>query len=336
MDWSKGFSSRYYATLVDRSNWRDIQRFEITGGAVKRSLGDLMHSATIETKAMDLGSEPLIRVWLEARQEDDSSRTPLFTGYATAPSRSINGNKITYSLECYSVLKPAADILLPRGWYAPVDVNVITQIKSLLKVTNSPVEILGETSDLTLNQAIVAEQNETNLSMAWVLLDAVNWRMLVDGKGIITLSEYPDDLSTVFDARENDIVELQITDSNDWYDVPNVIRVVMDDTYAEWRDENPNSKFSIQNRGREVWVEETSVTLNDKETLAEYARRRLSELQQVGRTVSYDRRFRPDIFPDDLVGFNYPKQDLVGSFMVTDQTITLGSGAKTSEEAIQL
>ena len=336
MDWSKGFSSRYYATIVDRKNWRDIQRFEITGGSIKRSTGELMQSATIDVGANELDNEQLIRIWLEATQVGTSSRIALFTGLATSPKRNINGTKVRHSLECYSVLKPASDVLLPRGWYAPVDINVISQIVQLLKVTNSPVEIFGETSELNLKSAVIAEQNETNLSMAEYLLSLVNWRLVLDGEGRITLMPYNTESKTVINPQNNDILELQVTDTNDWYSCPNVIRCVMDETYAEWRDEDPDSKFSIQNRGREVWVEETNCSLNDKETLAEYAQRRLKELQQVGRTISYDRRFRPDIYPDDIVTLNYPQQNLVGRFVVNDQTITLGSGCKTSEEVMQL
>lgn len=336
INWSKGFSARYYLTQVDQQNWKDLERFEITGGTIKRSTGELRHSATIEAGSTVLNGEPLIRVWLEATQEGESSRIPLFTGYATSPSRSINGTLIEHSFECYSVLKPAADVLLPRGWYAPVDINVIDQVKELLKVTNVPVAIVGDTFGLTLGSAVIAEQNETNLSMAEVLLKSANWRLLITGSGQIILTPYSFEAVEVFDARTNDIVEPQVKDSYDWYSCPNVIRVVLNDTYAEWKDEDPKSRWSIPNRGREVWVEETSPKLNDRETLTEYAIRRLAELQQVGRTVSYSRRFRPDIFPEDVVALNYPQQDLLGNFMVTEQTISLGYGASMEEGVMQI
>lgn len=336
MDWSSGFSARYYITIVDRDTWRDVKQLDITGGSIKRSTGDLQQSADINVDDFNESGEPLIRVWLEASQPGDSSRTPLFTGYASSPTRNINGMKISHTLSCYSILQPAADVLLPRGWYAPADVNIVWQIKELLKVVKSPVEILGETSELVLNQAIIAEQNETHLSMVSVLLDSIGWRLRIDGYGKIYLEPYPEEYSIVLDAMDNDIVELTITDNNDWFSCPNVIRVVVDDTVAEFRDEDPDSKFSIQNRGREVWVEETSCYLNDKETLGEYAKRRLKELQQVGRTVSYDRRFVPDLNITDLAYLNYPSHDLVGRFIITSQTITLGAGCKTSEEVMQV
>ena len=336
MDWSKGFSSSYYVTAVDRETWRDIEGFRITGGSIKREAGSLMQSADIGCGDHSIDSETLIRVWLEASQNGASSRTALFTGYATSPGRDINGSEISHTLECYSILKPASDVLLPRGWYAPVGMNVIMQARELLKVTKAPITVDGEYEPYLLNQAVIAEQNETNLTMAELLLESVGWRIVIDGRGQITLCPKPAESEIVFDALTNDIVEPKIKDEYDWYGCPNCIRVVKDETSAEWKDEYPESIYSVPRRGREVWIEETNVTLNDNETLAEYARRRLSELQLVGRKVSYDRAFRPDLLPGDIIRLNYPAQGLVGAFEIQSQNITLGSGARMSEEVVQI
>ena len=84
-------------------------------------------------------------------------------------------------------------------------------------------------------------------------------------------------------------------------------------------------------RGREVWKQE-SVQLSVSESAAEYARRRLKELQRVRQTVSYTRRYRPDVMPGDLVGLNYQEQKLTGNYGVQSQSITLGYGARTAEQ----
>lgn len=336
MDWNRGFSSRYYASIVDKDTWRDIERIEITGGSIERSTSELRQSADIDVVNYTQTGEPLIRVWLDAKQGDSSSHTPLFTGLATTPGRDINGRLITQSLQCYSVLKPASDILLPRGWYAPAESNAVWQIVNLLKVTKAPVEILEDSSEIILKQAVIAEQNETNLSMIEVLLNTINWRLRIDGYGRIFIGPYPKEASHVFDSVDNDIVEPQLSDDYDWYECPNVFRAIADETYAEARDEDPNSPFSIQNRGREIWAEETSCVLNEKETLSGYARRRLKELQQVNRIVSYDRRYIPDLNVTDAIRLNYPAQELVGTFMITNQQISLGYNAKTSEEVMQI
>lgn len=336
MDWTKGFSSRYYVSIVDKDTWRDVGRLEITGGSIKRSASDIRHAADISVKNYQETGEPIIRVWLDARQEGDSSHTALFTGYATSPDREINGRLESRTLQCYSVLKAASDVLLPRGWYVPADMNAVEQIIKLLKVTNAPVEVVGDYSSLALKSAVVAEQNESHLTMVDLLLNIIGWRMTVDGMGKITISEYSKNPSYVFDADEMDILEPVLRDSSDWFSCPNVFRAVANETSAEARDEDPDSPFSIQNRGREIWVEETSCSLNEKETLSAYARRRLKELQQVGRTVNYDRRYVPDLTVSDLIRLNYPAQNIVGSFIVSSQTITLSYNAKTSEEVVQV
>ena len=336
MDWTKGFSSRYYISIVDKDTWRDIKRLKITGGTIKRSLSDLRQSADINVVNYAEEGEPLIRVWLDSKQNNDSSHTPLFTGLVSTPGRNINGRLVTQTLQCYSVLKPAEDILLPRGWYAPIDINAVSLIIKLLKVTNAPVEILGDTSKTILKNAIIAEQNETNLSMIEVLLQTINWRMTIDGYGKIFLGPYPTEPSMVLDSRDIDIVELELSDDYDWYDCPNVIRIVYDNICIEYRDENPNSPFSIKNRGREIWIEETSASLQENETIGEYAKRRLSELQKVNRIVSYDRRYIPNLNITDVIRLNYPAQNIIGNFVITNQNISLEFGAKTSEEVMQV
>ena len=310
MDWTKGFSARYYITVVDKDTWRDTEKVQITGGTIKRSVSDLQQSADINVVNYNKEGEPLIRVWLDAKQGNDSSHTPLFTGLATTPGRNINGR--------------------------PVDINAIDQVKRLLRVTKAPVEISGDTSKCGLKNAVIAEQNETNLSMAYVLLNAFKWRIVIDGYGKIWLKPNATEPSLTLDTRTMDIVEPNISDDYDWFDCPNVFRAVAGETYAEFRDEDPNSPLSIVRRGREVWAEETSCDLAENETLAGYARRRLKELQKVGRTVSYDRRYLPDINVSDVVRLNYPAQGIMGNFAITNQNVELGFGAKTSEEVMQV
>lgn len=119
MDWYKGFSSSYYISVLDRSTWRDLRRIEITGGTIKREDSELRESADIDCVNYSETTEQIIRVWLDARQNGGSSHIPLFTGLATSPGKTINGRLVTNTIECYSVLKIAQDMLLPRGWYAP-------------------------------------------------------------------------------------------------------------------------------------------------------------------------------------------------------------------------
>lgn len=340
MDWSKGFSSRYYISVLDRTTWRDLRRLEITGGSIKREDSELRESADIdfvdyseETEQL-MSTEGLIRVWLDAKQDGDSSHIPLFTGLATSPGRNINGRLVTNTLECYSVLKIAQDMLLQRGWYAPKGINGGELIKDLLSVI--PVDISIAENSPGLDSAIIAEDGENRLSMTDKILDLMHWRMTLDGYGNIYISPYERNSVSVYDSISNDVLEPSLTVSYDWYDCPNVYRAVLNDSYAIARDDDPDSPLSTVNRGREVWYEDSSAYLQEGETLAEYAQRMLKEAQRVSTTISYDRRFDPNVYVSDVVGLNYPAQKISGSYLVNSQTITLGYNAKTSEEVIKV
>lgn len=334
MDWSKGFSARYYMTVVDRNSWRDIDRIEITGGSVRRSLTDLRESADINCIEYDSTSEQIIRVWLDAKQGSDSSHTPIFTGLATSPGRDINGRLETNTVQCYSILKIAQDILLPGGWYAPAEADSGSLIRNLLSVTGAPISISENSPGLKM--AIISEQGENNLSMVDKILNAINWRLRLTGLGEIIIEPISKESVSLFSAIDNDVLELSLSVTYDWYNCPNVFRAISGDSVAIARDDSIDSPLSTINRGREIWTEEINCYLNENETLAEYARRALKDLQKVAYEVSYTRRFDPDVRVSDVVTISYPEQNIFGNFLVTDQNIDLSYGGSTSEEAVKI
>lgn len=334
MDWNKGFSAEYYISVVDRATWRDMRRIEITGGSIKRSLTGLRESADINCVGYSEANEELIRVWLDTQQDGSSSHTPLFTGLASSPGRNINGKLETNTLQCYSVLKMAEDILLQRGWYAPKDAIGANLVENLLKPIGAPMNIAANSP--TLTNAIISEDGETLLSMADKILDAITWRLYLDGRGEIHIGPINKEPVAVFDSLDNDILEPQLNVTYDWYGCPNVMMVVSGDASAVVRDDDPNSPFSTVNRKREIWAYESTSYLNNEETLAQYAKRRLLENQRVNTEISYNRRFRPNIIASDVITLNYPEQRISGNFVIESQTISLTHGATLSEEVIKI
>ncbi len=182
MDWSKGFDARYYCSFVEPNSWRDVERFEITSGSITKSIGELRESAEINCTKYTSG-ERWVRVWMDARQNGSTEHIPMFTGLATSPADDINGQLVSNTLECYSVLKPAQDVLLPRGWYAPQNTSGTTLIEDLLSVTPAPVQYPYSSS--RLRNHIIAEEGETHLSMIEKILLAINWRIQIQGDGTI-------------------------------------------------------------------------------------------------------------------------------------------------------
>ena len=331
MNWSKGFSASCYVKTVDPDSWRDVDKLDIYGGSVKRSDGDLAEAATLDFTNYDQTAERWVRVWMDVRQGGDSGHVALFTGLATSPERDINGRMSTSSVDCYSVLKPAQDVLLPRGWYAPAGAEGAALVAMLLAVTPAP-KIVEESSP-ALTAPYIAEEGESNLTMARKLLEAINWRLRITGDGRIYIEPKASQPVATFDNIEYDAIEPELKIGYDWYACPNVFRAVQGDSSVVAVDDDPASIFSTASRGREIWMEENDVNLTNAESLQAYAQRRLKEEQNVVYSANYDRRFHPDVNVGDLISLQYPEQNITGIFRVTSQSIDLESGGRTSEEA---
>lgn len=330
MNWSKGFTATYYAYVIDPDSWRETERIYIVGGSIKREEDGLRQSANIDCKGYAPELEQWVRVYLDTEQEGASAHEALFTGIATSPGWDYNGVVRSDTLECYSVLKPAEDVLAKRGAYLPAGTNGARAVAALLAVCPCPIVIEGESDNL--QEAIIAEDDETNLSLADKVLAAINWRLRITGDGTVTICPPAEDESGSFDEINNDAVELDVSVQRDLFSCPNVFQAISGDMTAIARDDSVDSILSTVNRKREVWAQENDCDLSTGESIAEYARRRLGELQTIALTASYKRRFYPAILPTDLVALNFPKQQMAGTFRVTSQTIDLGYGASTSEE----
>ena len=330
IDWSSGFSASFYMAEIDPVLWRDIRRMEITDASISRERQGLRQSADITCRQFDQSREMWVRIWLEASQGENTQKVPLFTGLAISPGTNINGSRMAYPVACYSVLKPAQDILLQRGWYAPAEAEGASLAARLLSVSPAPI-VISENSP-KLGAAIIAENGETNLSMAEKILDAIGWRLLIGGDGSINICPQAAGSVATFDALDNDVIEPQVTLTRDWYSCPNVYRAVQDDLSAVARDDAEDSFLSTASRGREVWEEEDGCNLRANETIGEYALRKLKESQSFATSVSYSRRYHPDINVGDIVTLHYPAQNLQGDFKVISQDISIGHGARVSEE----
>lgn len=329
MEWNKGFSALYHMTLVDPITWHDVGRVEITGGSIQRESDGMMQSADIDTREFPSG-ERYIRIYLDARQEGGGDTVALFTGLATTPDTDYNGVIESHTVQCYSVLKAADDVLLERGYYVPAGISADVILNQLLSVVPAPVEVADGAPSLLAS--IVADEDDTYLDMVQRVVAAINWRMRLTGRGEIVIEPKPKDAAATFDPLDNDCIETAITVTNDWYACPNVFRAIDEDMTAIARDDSEDSPLSTVNRGREIWAQDTSCDLNDNESIGEYAARRLREEQKNALSATYKRRFMPDIMPDDLIYLKYPEQGLNGVFRVTSQSIDLGYGATTSEE----
>jgi hypothetical protein len=334
MNWNRGFSALYELHRVDPVSWQDAGQFEIISGTISKSEKGLIESA--DFVMTESPGECWLRAYLKAKQGESGARVPLFTGLASAPQRSLKGNDITFKAACYSALKPVEDMLVPRGFFVAAGASGAKTAAELLRVGPAPVTYA--TPSPTLSEAIVAENKDTYLAFAQKIVDAIGWRIRINGRGEISIAPKPDTEAARFDERENDSIEVNITDTNDWYSAPNCIRVTSGSDCIEYRDDSKKSKLSTvsrkANRGGtgEIWKTESASSLSETDTLLAYAERRLKELQSPARKISYTRRFRPDVTISDMVRLHLPGHGIDGVFTVSSQKITLGYAASVSEE----
>jgi hypothetical protein len=331
MDWSKGYTSTWYAVILDPVTWRETERIEIIGGTIKCTQTGLRASADIDIKRALSGIEQWVRVYMDTAQNGEYGHIPMFTGLASCPKRETNAKTSDRSLNCYSVLQPAKDIPLQRGWYAIQGADGAQLVRDLLSVSPAPVVVNGISP--MLSTTIVAEDNETCLTMAERILTAMDWIMTVHGDGTIMLQPFSAESAAVFDASDYDVIEAPLSVKEDWYSCPNVYMAVSNDLTAIARDDNSNSPMSVARRGREVWKIETGVALASTESIAEYARRALKEAQRIQMEVSYNRRYVPNVYPSNVVTLHYPAQNVDGDFIVQSQSVEIGTG-KTSETVV--
>lgn len=324
MNWNVGFRAGYHACFVDRTTWKDEERFGITEGSINRTDTGLKESAdltALESVSMDMW----IRVYLDAEQDGDSAHIPLFTGLTSTPEEDIDGVIHRTKIQCYSVLKPAQDVMLPIGWYAEKGFVCTEIIGSLLAVCPAPVII--EQGSPRLANHYIAEMDESNLTMIYKLLDAIGWRIRIEGNGTIHVEPKPTEPAVTLSAGSYGLIKPQVNRKHDVFDCPNVFRAVSESLAAIAYDDK-----SIESRGREVWAQETGVATTDGETLALYAKRKLKELQNVAQTISYSRTFEPSLNVTDKVGLRYPSVGIDGVYTITSQSLELDHCCSTSEE----
>ena len=332
IDWSRGYTSAFYMSLIDPNSWRDMERIEITGGDISFTGDSLRQSASVDCRDIDTSREHWIRIWAVVRQDASIDHVALFTGLTSTPEIKIDGNHAEIPVECYSVLKAAQDVLLPRGWYAGEGMDGIALIRELLKVTHAPITVEGTSEPLS--QHIIAEDGESHLSMVDKILKAIGMRLNIKGDGSLVIRPLSSSPVIRF-GMDYDILQPTIDVKHDRFGVPNVFRVISDSYSAVARDDSADSPYSTVTIGREIWMEESSADLSESETLAEYAVRRLKEEQSRAVTASYDRRFVPDLYIGDMVYINYPNDDmrknLLGNYVITEQSFSLEAGLPVSE-----
>ena len=328
IDYAKGMTVSFYGAVVDPASWRDQERVKIIDGKASMSDEGLRQSGNMTVSDFDQSEEKWIRIWMDSRQGGSAGHDALFTGLASTPAASRGTSTNEVEIECHSVLEPAEQTDLERGWYAPAGVSAGDIIKQLLECTPAPVTVAPGAPELV--RYILAEDDETHLTMVDKILNVIGWRLRINGMGEISVIPKATDPVAVF-GRGRDMIEPPVDVDADWFSCPNVFKASSEGKVAVARDDSPESLLSTVSRGREVVMTESDCDLNDNESLEEYAIRRLEEEQLKEEKLAYKRRFDPSVMVSDLISIDYPVQKLRGTFYVDSQVIELKKGSNVSE-----
>ena len=304
MNWSQGYTSKWKLYSVDKETWGEKEEIE---KFVSASITKDTDSSLIEDASISIDGEPVngyVRIVLEAKGTEGFARIDMGTFLVTSPKRSIKGTLSTIDLQCYSVLKPADDKLLPPGWYFPEGGDPIAGASTLLSESlQCPVD--PTESEIKTDEIKVAE----------------------------SIKKKTDEIKATFDTKENDVLMSELSDESDIFDIPNVLRVSdSNGHYQTLVNDDENSETSVDKLGWEKWSAE-QLTLDADETLTSKGSERLEKLSKSTRKIDYTREFNPDINVNDMVSFVLPRQGILGSFRIISQSLTIGSGATVKEIA---
>ena len=327
-NWLQAYTASWRVVEVNPDTWADGR---VIGGvesvSVERSATDSV--PLIDSGTMTLSS-PIGETWCRVQMAHDGERFDIATLlFQSTSSRTDKGT--SYVADGYSVLKPADDMVLTRGTYAPKGVNGAAFAASLLsECVKAPIEVEGS---FVLGDHVVFDLGSTYLEAVWAVLDAGGFCIQTDGHGTIHVRELPEEPSLYLDRLHSEIVGVSVDDELNLSAVPNRYYAVDGNDFAMAVNDDPDSPTSYSARGRYVDAIDTSVTKLYGETLSAYASRKLKEASTVTRRRSYTREYWPDVHPLSIVRGALPKAGLSGDMRVQTQSITCGKGITVHEVA---
>lgn len=333
------YSVDYAAYSVSPDTWADGAEIDLVSiesieYEAARPNSDGGNEPPYDSCSLVLGDEigeQWVRVYALVTQESTRA-VPLYTGLSSSrPRHEWKGAEEVWSVDLTGTLARAGEKLMPIGWWCQTD--PATKAGSLL-AENCPAPVTVTEPAANLSSPIYAEEGETNLTMAQKLCDACGYRIRVDADGSITVEPEPETPALTIDEGGNDLMLEDLDDGpSDESDVPNVYRVTTGEgDVAVWRDDDPESQWSTVARGREIWMQETGVSLVEGESASTRAMRGLQTAQHAARTANYSREFADGVHAGDLVEFDMPKTRLSGLWRVTRTSLQCEVGITVDDE----
>lgn len=331
MDWSSSYTAHWRVFRVNRKTWADAEPLSKVDSV---NLSRTADGSLLESGGMSLSGEfqsDYYRIVMIAEQGAEVARVDVATLLFNMSGGKVDYGMTVHDIDGFSVLYPASVTAVTIGEYAPAGVDGAQYAKELLQTAiNAPVQADGS---FTLNDHVVHELGSTVLNAVWNVLDAGEFIIQIDGRGIVHIRPRPTEPSLVLSGESIGLLTNGINFSSDMSEIPNRYVVVDEDIITIAENNNSESIVSTVSRGYNVDIIDTSPTLVNGETYSEYANRMLIRESVLKQEHKYTREFAPDVYPYSIVKGSI--KGLEGNLRVRSQTINCGNGITVNETAIK-
>lgn len=329
MDWTKSYTSTWRIFRVNRKTWADGEVVKgVDSASVSRTAdGRLLESGSLEVTGNF--ETDYYRIVMIANQGGELERVNVATLIFESTGGDRDYGRTTHDANGYSVLYPASTTAVTLGEYAPAGIDGARYAADLLaSAINAPVEVEG---GFTLNDHVVHELGSSVIDAVWSVLDAGNYIMQIDGRGVVHIRPKPTEPSLRISNSNIGMLSNGISFSADMSEIPNRYIVITDDAVTIASNDDPESIVSTVNRGFFVDVVDTSPTPVNGKTIAEYAEDRLKQLSVRKDESTYVREYAPDVYIYSLVRASI--DGLQGDLRVESQSIDCSNGISVHERA---
>lgn len=333
MDWGESYTAHWRLVSVDPDTWADSRTVHNVGAAkiTRTADGSLLEAGSVEVVAEDFTPGYYRLVCTAVGTSGASERVEVCTLLLEGASRTYNHNVSIITANGRSVLYPASVRNLIAGEYAPANVDGARYAANLLaECLDAPIEI---EASFTLNSNVVFPFGTSVLDAVWMVLNAGNCVIQLDGGGIVHIRAMPSLPSLELNNANARLIVPGIKAEYDLTDVPNQYVAVDEFSTSTATNNNPSSPTSTVSRGYvQMFLDESPTPVNG-ETLERYAQRRLMEESTVRDSRTYSREYVPGVLPYDLVRGSLSSVGLEGDLRVLNQSLSCDGGILVSEKA---
>lgn len=343
-DWLASMQQTFEYYIVDPGTWRDVKRIDnVVSCSIDRDKTvETLGSASLDiTDSLD---ECYVRAYLITIQNGVTEKHPLGTFLVQSPSMSFDGKVHSMSMDAYTPLLELKEKIVPLGYSLSKDMNIMDMAYQIAR-ENARAPVVKTSCSQTLYNDFVANSNDTWVIFLADLIANAKYEFDLDEMGRILFSPVQEleSLQPVwtFDDSNASILYPDITTTQDFYGIPNVVEVVYSNGteyyHARVVNDDSNSPTSTVSRGREITYRETSPSLSGDPTetqIKEYAENLLRQLSTVECTITYSHGYCP-VRVGDCVRINCERAKLTDiKAKVISQSIKCTPGCPVTEKAI--